>query len=77
MALDFDISTLLEQVGFNAKDYQYFHQLLDNRTVLFNTYIDEDIVEKIYLPLKEFENDSSVEPVMSEQVPAWCQTPGI
>ena len=63
MALDFDISTLLEQVGFNAKDYQYFHQLLDNRTILFNTYIDEDIVEKIYLPLKEFENDTSVEPV--------------
>ena len=63
MAFDFDISTLLEQVGFSAKDYQYFHQLLDNRTVLFNTYIDEDIVEKIYLPLKDFENDSSVEPV--------------
>lgn len=63
MAFDFDISTLLEQVGFNAKDYQYFNQLLNNRTILFNTYIDEDIVEKIYLPLKEFENDSSVEPV--------------
>ena len=63
MAFDFDIQTLLEQVGFSAKDYQYFHQLLDNRTVLFNTYIDEDIVEKIYLPLKEFEEDSSVEPV--------------
>lgn len=63
MAFDFDISTLLEQVGFSARDYQYFHQLLDNRTILFNTVIDEDIVEKIYLPLKEFEDDSSVEPV--------------
>lgn len=63
MAFDFDISTLLEQVGFSARDYQYFHQLLNNRTILFNTVIDEDIVEKIYLPLKEFEDDSSVEPV--------------
>ena len=63
MAFDFDISTLLEQVGFSARDYQYFHQLLDNRTILFNTVIDEDIVERIYLPLKEFEDDSSVEPV--------------
>ena len=63
MAFDFDISTLLEQVGFSARDYQYFHQLLNNITILFNTVIDEDIVEKIYLPLKEFEDDSSVEPV--------------
>lgn len=63
MAFDLDISTLLEQLGFSAKDYQYFNQLLNHRTILFNTYIDEDIVEKIYLPLKEFEDDSSVEPV--------------
>lgn len=63
MAFDLDIQSILEQVGFNAKDYQYFHQLLDNRTVLFNTYIDEDIVEKVYLPLREFENDTSTEPV--------------
>lgn len=63
MAFDLDISTLLEQLRFSAKDYQYFNQLLNHRTILFNTYIDEDIVEKIYLPLKEFEDDSSVEPV--------------
>lgn len=63
MAFDLDISTLLEQLGFSAKDYQYFNQLLNHRTILFNTYIDEDIVEKIYLPLKEFEDDSSIEPV--------------
>ena len=63
MAFDFDVQALLEQIGFDAKDYQYFNQLLNNRTILFNTYIDEAIVEKIYLPLREFENDSSVEPV--------------
>lgn len=63
MAFDFDIQTILEQVGFDVKDYQYFNQLLNNRTILFNTVIDEDIVEKIYLPLKEFEEDSSVEPI--------------
>ena len=63
MAFDFDVQALLEQIGFDAREYQYFNQLLNNRTILFNTYIDEAIVEKIYLPLREFENDSSVEPV--------------
>ena len=43
--------------------YQYFHQLLNNRTIIFNSEVDENIVEAVYLPLKDFENDDSDEPV--------------
>lgn len=62
--MDFDISTLL--TGENMLDpitYQYFHQLIDNRTIVFNDFIGSDIVEKIYLPLRDFEKDDSVWPV--------------
>lgn len=44
-------------------EYQYFHQLLENRTIIFNSEIGEDIIETFYLPLREFENDSSDEPI--------------
>lgn len=35
--------------------YQYFHQLLEKRTIVFNSEISEDIIETFYLPLREFE----------------------
>ena len=44
-------------------EYQYFHQMLDNRTIIFNSEISEDIVETLYLPLRDFENDNSDEPI--------------
>lgn len=44
-------------------EYQYFHQLLENRTIIFNSEIGEDIVETLYLPLRDFENDDSNEPI--------------
>lgn len=44
-------------------EYQYFHQLLENRTIIFNSEIGEDIIETFYLPLREFENDDSDEPI--------------
>ena len=44
-------------------EYQYFHQLLENRTIIFNSEIGEDIIETFYLPLREFENDDSDETV--------------
>lgn len=43
--------------------YQYFHQLLQKRTVVFNRMIDESVIEAIYLPLRDFELDDSSEPV--------------
>lgn len=44
-------------------DYQYFHQLLHNRTIIFNSEIDENIIESVYLPLRDFEMDESKKPV--------------
>lgn len=49
--------------GIDILTYQYFNQLLNHRTIIFNTEITEDIVEAIYLPLRDFENDDSDEPV--------------
>ena len=53
----------VEKFGFDASTYQYFHQLFNHRTILFNDDVQEDIVEKVFLPLREFEKDSSTEPV--------------
>lgn len=63
MALDINLSELLDNVSIDPVAYQYFHQLADNRTVLFNDGIDECIVEKVYLPLRDFENDDSASPI--------------
>lgn len=54
---------LVEDSGLDPVRYQYFHQLNDNRTIVFNTSVDESIVENVILPLKDFEKDDSDEPV--------------
>lgn len=43
--------------------YQYFNQLLKKRTIVLNAEIDENILETVVLPLKDFEQDDSFEPV--------------
>ena len=51
---------------FNSIDivsYQYFNQLLNHRTIVFNSEISEDIIETLYLPLLNFEQDDSNEPI--------------
>jgi ATP-dependent Clp protease protease subunit len=53
----------LDRYGLDPVTYQYFHQLLERRTVLLNYDVSDDIVERVYLPLKEFEDDNSNEPV--------------
>lgn len=61
---EFDFLAFIKQA--NALDpvmYQYFYQLLKKRTIVFNTDVDENIVETVYLPLKDFEEDSSTEPI--------------
>lgn len=64
---EFDLIDLLNiiksAVGSDAVTYQYFYQLLKKRTVIFNKDVDEDIVETVYLPLKNFEEDDSNDPV--------------
>lgn len=63
MGLDFDILEVPLQTNINPVDYQYFHQLMDNRTIIFNTEANEEIIERVYLPLKDFEEDDSTSPV--------------
>lgn len=61
-----DLEELLgatEKFGFDPIMYQYFHQLLDNRTIILNDYVCDETVEKVYLPLREFELDESNKPV--------------
>jgi len=53
----------VEKFGFDPITYQYFHQLLDKRTIILNEYVTDATVEKVYLPLKEFEEDYSTDPV--------------
>lgn len=42
--------------------YQYFENL-KRRTIVFNRMVDEDILEYLILPLRQFEGDDSNEPV--------------
>ena len=53
----------VEKFGFDPITYQYFHQLLDKRTIILNDYVTDANEEKVYLPMKEFEEDSSTEPI--------------
>ena len=48
---------------FNPASYQYFNQLLNHRTVIFNQDVDENIIETVYIPLRDFEKDDSKKPV--------------
>ena len=53
----------LQMYGFDPTTYQYFNQLLNHRTVILNSDVRKDIVEKVFIPLHEFEMDDSMEPV--------------
>lgn len=43
--------------------YQYFNNLLNRRTIVLNSEIDENILETVVLPLKEFEGDNITAPI--------------
>ena len=62
MDLD-ELFNALQTSGFDPAIYQYFNQLLNHRTIIFNCDVQEDIIEKIYIPLRDFELDESKEPV--------------
>ncbi len=53
----------LNAVELSPTMYQYYHQLFNKRTIVLNDDVNEHIVEAVYLPLKEFEEDDSTEPV--------------
>ena len=61
--LDELLELLQTYTGISPVDYQYFHQLLNKRTIIFNQEVQENLIETVYLPLKEFEEDSSTEPI--------------
>lgn len=61
---ELDITTFLKLInGIDICDYQYYHQLLNKRTIIFNSDVDSSLVESVILPLRDFENDDSIEPV--------------
>lgn len=62
MDLD-DLFSAMQTYEFNPSLYQYFNQLLNHRTIIFNCDVQEDLIEKVFIPLREFEQDKSMEPV--------------
>lgn len=62
MELD-ELFNTMQMYGFDPSMYQYFNQLLKHRTIIFNCDVQEDIIEKVYIPLLDFEKDDSMEPV--------------
>ena len=63
MDSDFGFLISEESSGLDPVMYQYYHQMNDNRTLILNTDIDERIVEMIYLPMRDWENDSNSAPI--------------
>lgn len=61
--MDFDFLAVTDQTGLAPENYQYFNQLLNKRTIVLNAEITENIVELVYLPLKDFEEDNISAPV--------------
>ena len=62
--MDQDLFTFVEETSqLDPANYQYFNQLFNKRTIVFNCEIGADILERVYLPLKDFEEDDSNEPV--------------
>lgn len=53
----------VEKYGFNPIDYQYFNQLLNHRTIILNDDVSDSLLEKVILPLRDFEQDDINEPV--------------
>ena len=62
MGLD-ELFNNLQMYEFDPYVYQYFNQLLNHRTIIFNCEVSNDLVERVFIPLREFEQDDSMEPV--------------
>ena len=61
--IDFEDKELLISTGLDYCSYQYFNNLLHHRTIILNADVDETIVESVIIPLKQFEEDDSDEPI--------------
>ena len=60
--LDF-LSLVQDTSSLDPVMYEYFNQRFNHRTIVFNRDVTEDIVETIWLPLRNFELDDSAAPV--------------
>lgn len=58
-----DLVALLDTQSIDPATYQYFDKLMNQRTIIFNQEVDERIVERVAIPLLDFEKDSSNDPV--------------
>ncbi len=66
MDLEELLSGILDKISateLSPMMYQYYDQLFNHRTIILNDDITEHIVEYVYLPLRNFEQDDSTEPV--------------
>ena len=62
MGLD-ELFNNMQMYEFDPYVYQYFNQLLNHRTIIFNCEVSNDLVERVFIPLREFEQDDSMEPI--------------
>ena len=58
-----DLTALLDTSSIDPATYQYFNKLENERTIIFNQEVDDRIVERVAIPLMDFEKDSSQDPV--------------
>lgn len=58
-----DLTALLDIQSIDPATYQYFDKLFNARTIIFNQEVDERIVERVAIPLLDFEQDNSNDPV--------------
>lgn len=58
-----DLISLVDTQAIDPATYQYFQKLLHERTIIFNQEVDERIVERVAIPLLDFEKDNSNDPV--------------
>ena len=58
-----DLSVLLYVQSIDPATYQYFDKLFNQRTIIFNQEVDERIVERVAIPLLDFQQDNSNDPV--------------
>ena len=62
MDLD-ELFNSMQTYGLDPATYQYFNQLINHRTIIFNCDVQDDLIEKVYIPLRDFEQDNSMEPI--------------
>lgn len=60
---ELDFLEAIAGADLSIETYQYFHQLFHNRTIVFNGEVSDNIIEKYYLPLLDFEKDDNIKPI--------------